>query len=264
MQNRRTAVTAAVALILGVTAVTYQADTNAAAATHISYDAVVLADSPVMYARLGGSTDASGTVSHTVRYKGGPTRTTLPNGDPASVFNGTNQYAQVADANDLSVTNTGILTMEAWFRPDVLNFPRSQPGGYVHWMGKGVRGQHEYVSRIYNKASSRPNRISGYAYNVSGGLGAGSYFQDTVTAGRWIHYGLVINRRANSIKIYKNGVLRDTDRLSGYRIVPRNGTAPFRIGTRDFGSYFKGAIAKVAIYNKDASREFAGHVAAMK
>jgi hypothetical protein len=55
-----------------------------------------------------------------------------------------------------------------------------------------------------------------------------------------------------------NGVLRDADRLSGYRIVPRNGTAPFRIGTYGFESYFKGAIAKVAIYNKDASKEFAG------
>jgi hypothetical protein len=35
---------------------------------------------------------------------------------------------------------------------------------------------------------ARPNRISGYRFNLTGGPGAGSYLQDPVTAGQWIHY----------------------------------------------------------------------------
>ena len=49
--------------------------------------------------------------------------------------------------------------------------------------------------------------------------------------------------------IFRNGVLRDQDPLSGYDIVPANGTAPVRIGTRDFASFFQGSVARVAIYS---------------
>ncbi|EDK72896.1 hypothetical protein TM7_0101 [candidate division TM7 genomosp. GTL1] len=86
--------------------------------------------------------------------------------------------------------------------------------------------------------------------------GAGSYFQDTVTPGEWIHYVLVINTvdtdsqyTTGYTKIYKNGEQRDKDALSGYSIVPAHGTAPFRVGTRDLHSFFQGAIGKVAIYD---------------
>jgi hypothetical protein len=33
----------------------------------------------------------------------------------------------------------------------------------------------------------RANRISGYVFNQGGGLGAGSYFEDRVRPGEWIH-----------------------------------------------------------------------------
>jgi hypothetical protein len=58
----------------------------------------------------------------------------------------------VPDADDLSITATGKLTLEAWMRPDVLEFPKQEGSGYVHWMGKGEAqgddGQQEYASRI--------------------------------------------------------------------------------------------------------------------
>jgi len=91
------------------------------------------------------------------------------------------------------------------------------------------------------------HRISFYSFNLRGGPGAGSYFQDPVTVGGWIHYA----GQFDSVHtwIFKNGVPRDQDRLAGYKIAPRNGTAPVRIGTRDFGSFFQGSIARVAIYS---------------
>ncbi|GIP38684.1 hypothetical protein J31TS4_19640 [Paenibacillus sp. J31TS4] len=232
--------------------------TGSAAAVN-KYDSTVLADHPVGYWSLapGVTSDLSGH-GLTGSFTGNPSSTKLPNGEPASAFNGVDQYFTVPDNDYLEVTRTGILTVEAWMRPDVLQFSKSESSGYVHWMGKGEPGQHSWTARMYNLTNqeNRPNRISGYSFNLTGGLGAGSYFQDPVTAGEWIHYTLVINTVNTSsayttgyTKLYKNGVLRDQDRLSDYNIIPGNGTAPMRIGTRDLASFFEGAIGKVALYD---------------
>jgi hypothetical protein len=231
-------------------------------AVAVAYDDAVLADAPVSYWTMSDSSsagldDRAGSGPPAVMH-GAATPATLPNGDGALAFDGLSQYAEVADDDALSVPTTGVLTLEAWMRPDTLRFPRKEAEGYVHWMGKGALNQYEYVARIYSDDNTvkRGNRISGYAYNLTGSLqGAGSYFQDPVSVGQWIHYALVINTRARSAtyptgytKVYKNGTLRDTDSLSEYKIVPGNGTAPLRIGTRDLASFFKGAIGKVAVY----------------
>lgn len=174
------------------------------------------------------------------------------NGSSAYSFNGTSAYIQVADADVFSVTATGKLSISVWVRPGTLSFPDVEGTGYVHWLGKGVASQHEWTFRMYSAGNSegRENRISFYAFNPSGGEGAGSYTQDPVVTQEWLHFVGVIDVAAGTIKIYKNGVLRDTDPLSGYSIVPQNGTAPLRIGTRDFASYFKGAIDNLYVYNR--------------
>jgi hypothetical protein len=180
------------------------------------------------------------------------------------VFDGATQYIEVPDSTALSVVNTGILTIEAWMRPDTLQFTNQESTGYVHWMGKNTSGQSEYVARMYSQTTTdtppRPNRISGYSFNLSGGLGAGSYFQDTLNVGEWIYYILVINTVNTSgnyptgyTKIYKNGAVRDQDALIDYNIIPADGTAPFRVATVNFASFFKGAVAKVAMYNYELS-----------
>ena len=138
---------------------------------------------------------------------------------------------------------------------------------------KGEADQQEYVARMYSKINreNRPNRISGYAFNLEGGLGSGSYFQDPVTAGEWLLVDIVINTVKISptyptgyVKIFKNGVLRDTTRLDQFNVVPGNGTAPFRVGTRDRNSFFKGPIGKVAIYLHELTPErISSHNAAM-
>jgi len=38
-----------------------------------------------------------------------------------------------------------------------------------------------------------------------------------------------------------------------YNINPQNGSAPFRLGTRDLGSHFKGKIRRVAVFNRKLS-----------
>src|SRR5262245_59140572 len=181
----------------------------------------------------------------------------------APVFDGESGYGEIPDADIFSEPTTGELSVEAWIRPDSLDMPNRESSGYVHWMGRGVSGEHEWVSRMYQQGNSedRENRISFYSFNLSGGLGAGSYFQDDVTVGEWIPYvGTFDDVRTT---IFKNGVERDSDLLSGYDITPENGDAPVRIGTRDRNSYFQGAIARVAFYSTrlDESRA-AAHFAA--
>lgn len=66
------------------------------------------------------------------------------------VFDGQDDYIEIPDSPDFSVATTGQISISAWIRPDVLTFPVSQSTGYIHWMGKGESGQHEWVFRMYN------------------------------------------------------------------------------------------------------------------
>jgi hypothetical protein len=178
----------------------------------------------------------------------------------AAVFDGLDDYVEVADHPDYSIATTGELTVVAHIRPDSLVMPAQERSGYVHWLGKGVAGQDEWTFRMYQAGNSedRQNRISCYAFNLdarSGGtrLGIGSYFQDELAPGQWL---LVAGAwDATRVSIYRDGVLRDSDPLDqsaigGPIIVPRHGSAPVRIGTRDFNSFFQGAISRVAIFNR--------------
>lgn len=244
-----------------------------------AYDADVLRDQPTAYwtmANSAGGTepDLSGG-NHNGKYLGSPSATTLPNGAAASKFDGRAQYLEIADAAALSPATTGALTVEAWLRPDVIQFSREESSGYVHWLGKGEPEKYEYVARMYSadNAEDRPNRISGYLFNRNGGLGAGSYFQDDIRAGEWIHYVLVINAAAGGgeyphgyTKIFRDGVQRDQDDLSinGRIIIPTRGDAPLRVGTGNLESFFEGGIAKVAIYDRElTAAQIARHYEAM-
>jgi hypothetical protein len=164
-------------------------------------------------------------------------------------FDGRTSYVEVPDSPDLSVGSTGSLTVSAWMKPDTLSFPHTEGTGYVHWLGKGEDSRQEWVFRMYSAGNTenRENRISFYVFDPVGHLGIGSYFQDAITPGQWIHVVGVAD--GQSTFIYKNGVMRDTDVYAG-SILPQHGTAPLRLGTRDFNSYFLGGLAEVRLWNR--------------
>ncbi len=170
-------------------------------------------------------------------------------------FDGFGDYVEVADSTDFSVSTTGGLTVSAWMRPDILTFPSEESTGYVHWLGKGELNQQEWTFRMYGLDNTdvpfRENRISFYVFNNGPGRGCGSYFQDPVQAGQWIHVVGVINDAVTekTISIYKNGELRATT-FYGDTIMPAHAGAPLRFATRDFASFFHGAIAQVRIWNR--------------
>ncbi|MGW2826298.1 LamG domain-containing protein [Streptomyces sp. NPDC001443] len=273
-RGRRTA--CLLAALIGVGAVTLTACDSppSSGGRPAAYDTEVLSDTPALYLRGGGYATRQSTAALEATRHHGPGTTSMPNGDPAFLFDGASQYVEVPDDDRLSVTTTGELTVEAWIRPDTLTFAKTASTGYVNWLGKSSSptGQNEWLARMYSRDNTelRANRISGYVFNSDGGYGAGSYFEDEVSPGEWIHYALVINTRDKSpayptgyVKIYKNGELCDQDALAEYDITPANTDAPMRIGGVDATSYFEGAIGKVAVYDSElpAARVAAHHQA---
>ncbi len=248
-------------------------------ATASGYNQKILRDHPVLFLAMdtpgrGVQIDLSGH-GRNGAYKGGiPRLATLPNGDKTADFNGSSEYVTVRSAAALSVPTSGAITIEAWIRPDTLQFPHTEAGNYVYFLGKGNSANgYEYANRMYSLKNpvGRPNRISVYAWDPAGGLGSGSYFEDAVTAGDWIMVTDVIDMKDTSpqyptgyISIYKNGVLRQKVPLTMYHVIPKATDAPFNIGSRNFNSWFKGAVGKVAVYNHVLSdAQIISHYAAM-
>jgi hypothetical protein len=198
----------------------------------------------------------------------GPTGSVRPGKDHSSLdapaaslsFDGVKSYIEIPSSIVFSLSTPAGLTVSAWIRPATLRFPSSEGSGYVHWMGKGERGRYEWVFRMYSQGNSenRGNRISFYVFNSQGGEGVGSYFQDPIVAGEWIHVAGVADDQRTFI--YKNGELRKCDQYRGagdgacgrhpIQVVPEPGPAPLRIGTRDLKSFFKGEIREVRIWDR--------------
>jgi len=155
---------------------------------------------PLSRSAAGVAEDVTGH-GHDGSYRGAgsPGTAQLPNGDQAVTFDGHGQYVEVPSAAALSITDTGCLTVEAWVRPDVLEFPVTEGTGYVYILGKGEAAKQEYALRMYSLTNTevppRPSRISAYVFNRQGGLGSGAYFQDTVTPGQWMMVTFVVDSR---------------------------------------------------------------------
>lgn len=222
---------------------------------------------------------------------------------PASAFlqfdGNPGNYVEIPDPGtetpDFSVGPKG-LTVSAWIRPDTLCFSNTDGKGYVHWMGKGCRWvnalgrccqinpqglcvepgsqpQFEWTMRMYSQdnGEGRDNRTSIYVFNLEGGEGIGSFFQETLEPGEWIHVVGVIEpvdaAGSGRVRIYQNGIFRKCDQYTGVSdpdgfcqrvpppppprdISPMQGPAPLRIGHRDRLSFFRGGIARVRIWKR--------------
>lgn len=172
-------------------------------------------------------------------------------------FKGAGSYAEVPNSPDFSLGASG-LTVAAWIRPDARTFSKTEGSlpteQYVYWLGKGERGHYEWAFRMYSLGAPpgpRQNRISFYVFRADGGRGCGSYFQDPLEIGQWIHVVGVADEASKTTSIFKNGLRRHTDAYG--TLTPGVGAAPLRIGTRDFASFFHGAIGAVRLWNRPLS-----------
>jgi hypothetical protein len=257
-----------------------------------NYDQAVLAGNPALYLTMaspasGKEIDQSG---HNINgnYIGGtPTLAALPNGDQAAVFNGSNQYLTVPSHPTLSIPTTHQLTWEAWVRPDTFAFANASDDGYVDWMGKceNYSPDCEWEARVYGDITleNRPDRFSAYVFNPNAGLGSAADWQPSsglFQAEHWIHVVAEYDTTATpsecnaaypgTINIWVDGVKQSfvdhapTGCMSQYKVIPKAGNSPLDIGTMAMDTWFKGAIGKVAVYDRLLSQsEIDSHFKAM-
>jgi hypothetical protein len=188
---------------------------------------------------------------------------TIKNGRGGAIrFDGKSDFIEVPDHPDFSIATSGEgLTVEAWMRPDSLEFPGQTDDPYVMWLGKGDAGKYEWGLRFYSRKSSRPNRISAYSFNAGGGLGAGAYFEDKLAVGECMHIVAIFSPGdmrdpKAGVSIFRNGKLRQGPAMRGasgtlyrsYDVVPAHGDSPLRLGTVNRKSFLTGALADIAIY----------------
>jgi len=202
--------------------------------------------------------DISDYDNHGTVYGGAVKTNEDPNNALGKAFylDGVDDYIEIADANELSPSeyNTEV-TISLWMKIASEDFENNL-NGYVNFLGKGEEpDSHEFHFRIYNKShSTRPQRIAFYVFKPEGGYGAGSYFQDSLSTGEWIHVAGVLD--GTHTHIYKNGVLRDSDPLAEYEIIMGNTDSPLRIGTyRAVDAFFNGTIDEVKIYKTALSEQ---------
>ncbi len=255
-----------------------------------AYDTMILGDTPKVFLPLDGRIHNQSALPHIVSQvkpaAAAPLQTTdMPNGDAAFVFPGIlGQYIEIADSNYLS-SYSGRLSVEFWVRPDVYSYAHSEPvtsngqridSGYVYIMGKGdVPNAFEYAFRHYSidtptESPARPNRMSCYAWDTTGGLGTGSFWQPVIGTTdflprKWHHVVGIIEARTGAqavdptnypmgwVEMWVDGTQRDKTSMTQFNTTVTPGPAPFRIGTRNGTSAFQGAIGKVAIYSRALS-----------
>ncbi len=180
--------------------------------------------------------------------------------DTACLFDGKTACVEIPGSPMFSQPTSGAgMTVEVWMRPDLLDFAGEGEDNYIHWLGKGEAGRHEWAFRFYPKKSGRPNRISAYIFNPGPGLGSGAYVEEDIRPGKWMHIVATFdpgdkNNPKAGVSLYKDGKLASSPATSpgalykAYDVMPVPGGAPLRFGTRDTKNFFTGALDEIAIY----------------
>jgi Concanavalin A-like lectin/glucanases superfamily len=247
-----------------------------------NYSTTVLADKPVGYWRLNEQslgdqvTDESGR-NHHGKIVGNPIMGAdgaIANSTNKSITFAANAYLEIPSSTDFSIQTSGIgLSVELWMRPDTLIFPGEGESQYINWLGKGQKDEMEWGFVFYSvDHPKRPNRISAYAWNPQGGLGAGAYCSGSIVKPiEWLHlvacydnYSCSCSKKPG-VHLFVNGVQTKGPPSPGtlyfnegnWSILPRSCNAPLRIGTRSAtpNSYFTGGIDEVAIYPRVLTHE---------
>ena len=250
-----------------------------------SYFSLIRCASPVGYWRLNERFHTDQVVDESGNGHHGTFSTMKPTlGEPGAIKGSENKsmkfspnaFVEIPHSPDFSIQTSGQgLTVEVWIRPDQLTFPTENGTHYIHWLGKGEykrtpkdADKMEWGFRFYSKGDpERPNRISAYAWNPQGGLGAGAYYQgDLVKQNEWLHlvacyehYECSCTNRPG-VQLFVNGEFVQGPPSSGtlylnegeWSVMPRGRTASLRIGTRSAtaNSFLTGGIDEVAIYSK--------------
>lgn len=140
-------------------------------------------------------------------------------------FNGTNQYASIADSANIKFSSTQAFTLSAWIKPTVLQ---------NQWTGIVTKSRD--TADWYGIWINPENKITwgGYGFNL---------FGPTATT-EWQH--VVISQDASNKYMYVNGVLSLTYPV----VINANGSGAMYIGKGTDSEFFNGSIADVTLNNR--------------
>jgi hypothetical protein len=129
------------------------------------------------------------------------------------------------------------------------------------WFNSDVKGNDDGILGKWNTGTDRSFALnletSGASSNIrfivfnSGGTAAQAYISGSDwSTGNW--YNVIGTYDGSNVKLYLDGVLKDTVALTG---TVRNATQSFRIGVYGSSSYFDGEISNIVFWNSDQSSE---------
>lgn len=174
----------------------------------------------------------------------------MPATHSLSLVSASSQYAISSDANNLSVSNTGKISIGLWVNPTTLN-----NNNYAIWKGTSSNYEYQIVAGDANGA-----------INVAFFSLAGNVRYNIVTANNTIPINLWSNvfitlddsvaHSINNLKIYVNGEPAVTGSSSSNSAnLLGNGSAPLNVGRRqDTTVYFNGKISNIQVYNTALSQ----------
>jgi len=156
----------------------------------------------------------------------------------AMSFNGTDQYV---DAGNPSIfNNLTSFSFSCWFNSDV-------KGNDDGILGKWLTGTNRSFA-LNLETSGASSNIRFIVKTTNGGSAQAYISGSNWSTGNW--YNVSGTYDGSNVKLYLNGVLKDTVALTGTVV---NATQSFRIGVYGSGSYFNGKLDEVAIFNKALS-----------
>jgi len=148
-------------------------------------------------------------------------------------FNGSNNYVDFASVTDIPIGNEPY-TISVWFNSDEMPADR----GFVGW------GNYGSVNEV-NAWRLRDSGVSGFRHYW---WGNDLDYTTPMSAGNW--YNAVAAYQNGSRKLYLNNVKVAEDNPTGHNVPSASNLT---IGVTNYTEWFKGKIAQVVIYKRQAT-----------
>lgn len=148
-------------------------------------------------------------------------------------FNGSNNYVDFASVTEIPIGNDPY-TISVWFNSDEMPADR----GFVGW------GNYGAVNQV-NAWRLRNSGVSGFRHYW---WGNDLDYQTPMSAGSW--YNAVAAYQNGSRKLYLNNVKVAEDTPTGHNVPSASNLT---IGVTNYAEWFKGKIAQVIIYKRQAT-----------
>ena len=151
------------------------------------------------------------------------------------------EYFSITDASQTGLDITGDMTVEAWVKFEAL--PTS--GTSMEIATKyGAAGQRSYRLIVENQSGSQK---IGMVTSANGTDVSTGFIDASLQVGEWTHLVWVYDASAGQLEAFVNAVSVGT--ASGLNTSLHNGTADFRIGRYEGGSYLDGKLDDVRVWS---------------